>query len=224
MTSSTLKLEPLTLEDVGALSELWFAAFTDPSMTEVFPNTPGVREWLENASREDLANKPFQKYVKIVDTEAVDSQGRPRVAAFAKWDLAMPEERGRRWPPWHEDMKGDTAEKFFQILEGNRTRVMGDQKHFCMAWHTPLLHMHWNHVLTMCGQTWIPLLHTPITNDGDVARGLFNGAAIWQTLRGVSAYVDASKDGAPLYAKHGFVDHSNPGEHVASMARFVKAE
>lgn len=38
--------------------------------------------------------------------------------------------------------------------------------------------------------------------------------------QGVSAYVDASKDGAPLYAKFGFVDHSGPGEEIASMARF----
>ena len=39
---------------------------------------------------------------------------------------------------------------------------------------------------------------------------------------GVSAYVDASKVGAPLYAKYGFVDYSNPGEDIASMARFAK--
>ncbi|KAJ6016296.1 acetyltransferase [Penicillium herquei] len=202
MTSSTLKLEPLTPEDVHAVSELWFAAFTDPSMAEVFPNTPGMGKWLENATLGDLTNKPFQKYIKIVDTEAVDSQGRPRLAAFAKWDLAMPEERGRRWPPWHEDMKGDTAEKFFQILEGNRMRVMGDQKHF--------------------------YLDTLATHPDYQRRGCGSRLVQWgcdlADAEGVSAYVDASKDGAPLYAKHGFVDHSNPGEHVASMARFVKAD
>lgn len=38
---------------------------------------------------------------------------------------------------------------------------------------------------------------------------------------GVGAYVDASKDGASLYAKHGFVDRSDPAgpSGVASMAR-----
>jgi hypothetical protein len=39
---------------------------------------------------------------------------------------------------------------------------------------------------------------------------------------GVSAYVDASKEGAPLYQKHGFVDYSLPGSDVASMARRKK--
>lgn len=38
---------------------------------------------------------------------------------------------------------------------------------------------------------------------------------------GVGAYIDASKAGAPLYAKHGFVDRSDPAgpSEVASMAR-----
>lgn len=36
---------------------------------------------------------------------------------------------------------------------------------------------------------------------------------------GVGLYVDASKAGAPLYAKFGFVDESEPDTEVASMAR-----
>ena len=40
--------------------------------------------------------------------------------------------------------------------------------------------------------------------------------------QGVEAYVDATKDGAPLYAKFGFIDYSNPGEEIASMARMPK--
>lgn len=38
---------------------------------------------------------------------------------------------------------------------------------------------------------------------------------------GAAAYLDASKAGAPLYEKFGFVDHSPPGSEslVASMAR-----
>lgn len=37
---------------------------------------------------------------------------------------------------------------------------------------------------------------------------------------GLSVYVDASKEGAELYAKFGFVHYGKPGEDVASMARF----
>ncbi|KAJ5708708.1 acetyltransferase [Penicillium malachiteum] len=223
MTSSTLKLEPLTLEDTHALSVLWFAAFTDRSMTDVFPNTPGVQQWLENSSREDLTNKPFQKYVKIVDTEAIDSQGRPRLVAFAKWDLAMPEDRGRRWPPWHEDMNGDMAEKFFQILEGNRKRVMGDQKHFCMACISFTAHAPNPYTNDVRIDLDTLATHPDYQRRGCGSRLVQWGCDLADTEE-VSAYVDASKAGAPLYAKHGFVDHSNPGEEVASMARFVKAD
>lgn len=42
--------------------------------------------------------------------------------------------------------------------------------------------------------------------------------------QGDSAYVDASKEGAPLYAKFGFVDYSKPGEQIASMARMVEKQ
>lgn len=138
-TANPLRLEPLTLEDNASLTDLWFAAFTDPALAKVFPNTPGVRQWLENANRHDLINKPFQKYIKIVDTETTDEQGRPRIAAYAKWDLSTPEERGRRYPPWHEEMPGEMCEAFFQKEEANRKRVMGDRKHFCMVSPSPTL-------------------------------------------------------------------------------------
>lgn len=36
---------------------------------------------------------------------------------------------------------------------------------------------------------------------------------------GVSAYVDANKEGAGLYKKFGFLDYSQPGAVIASMAR-----
>lgn len=39
---------------------------------------------------------------------------------------------------------------------------------------------------------------------------------------GVAAYVDASREGASLYTKHGFVDFSPPNSEVASMARSKK--
>ncbi|KAJ5469379.1 hypothetical protein N7539_008997 [Penicillium diatomitis] len=49
-----------------------------------------------------MAHKPLQIYLKVVDTQALDSPGRPRLIPSAKWNLSMPEERGPRFPPWHE--------------------------------------------------------------------------------------------------------------------------
>lgn len=219
--STSLKLEPLTLEDNAALTNLWFAAFTAPELQMVFPDTPGVRQWLQNANKHDLINKPFQKYVKVVDMENKDENGRPRIAAYAKWDLSTPEERGRRYPPWHEEMPGEMCEEFFLKEEENRSRVMGDRKHYCMFYRL-LPVSSYAKVLIMR----LTDLDTVATHPDYQRRGCGSMLVKWgcdlADAEGVSAYVDASKDGAPLYAKHGFVDYSNPGEEIASMARYYK--
>ncbi|KAJ5098965.1 acetyltransferase [Penicillium argentinense] len=194
---SSLKLEPLTVDDLPALTDLWFAAFSDPELRRVFPNTPAVRQWLTDANYRDFTQKPFQKYVKVIDTESNDHHGRPRIAAYAKWDTSMPEDRGDRYPPWHEEMPKTLCDKFFQKEEENRKRVMGDKKHF--------------------------YLDTVATHPDYQRRGAGSMLVKWgcelADVEGVAAYVDASKDGAPLYAKFGFVDFSNLGDEIASMAR-----
>lgn len=129
-SDSPLKLEPLTLEDTPALVKLFFAAFSAPDLPEIFPDTPNIRQWLEDANRQDLVNKPFQKYLKVVDTSQIQD-GRPRLAAYVKWDLSMPDERGSRYPPWHPDMPAEMCDAFFGKEEENRGRVMGDVKHYC---------------------------------------------------------------------------------------------
>jgi len=128
-----LILETLTLEDTSALTELWYAAFTGPELRRVFPDTPAVRQWLTDANRHDIVHKSFQKYIKVVDTTSIDEKGRPRIAAYAKWDTSMPEDRGSRYPPWHGEMPAALCDEFFKKEEDNRKRVMGDRKHFCMS-------------------------------------------------------------------------------------------
>ncbi|KAI8299840.1 hypothetical protein K4K59_001933 [Colletotrichum sp. SAR11_240] len=165
MSPSNLRLEPATVEDVPALTEIWFAAFTDPELRRLWPDTPGVRKWWDDANHHDILNKPFQRYMKVIDPENLDANGRPRIAAYAKWDLSMPEDRGRRYPPWADDMPGEVCDVFFQREENERRRVMGNETHYY-----------------------------------------------------------ASKDGAPLYEKCGFVDESEPGSgNIASMARRKRA-
>ncbi|WYZ37577.1 hypothetical protein EsH8_II_001083 [Colletotrichum jinshuiense] len=198
-TPTALRLEMATLDDVPALTELWFAAFKDDAgIRRLWPDTPGVRKWWDDANRSDILNKPFQRYVKVIDPGSADAGGRARIAAYAKWDLSMPEGRGRRYPPWHGDMPGQLCDVFMQREEDERRRVMGDQKHY--------------------------YLDTLVTHPDYQRRGAGSMLLEWGCSvadeNGVGAYVDASKAGAPLYQRFGFVDESEPdaGE-VASMAR-----
>ena len=133
MAASTLVLEPATLDDAPAITELWFAVFTDKGMQHLFPDTPNMRKWWDEANRHDMIHKPFQKYIKIVDPNTLDKTGRPRLAAYAKWDTAMVDERGRRFPPWDAETPAPDADAFFDGLESERKRVMGDEKHYCRS-------------------------------------------------------------------------------------------
>ncbi|OQD66665.1 hypothetical protein PENPOL_c004G04721 [Penicillium polonicum] len=198
-TPTPLVLEPATIEDLPAITELWFTVFNDPGMRHLIPDTPGARDWFTAANRTDMLTKPYQKYIKVIDPDTKDAQGQTRIVAYAKWDLAMPDERGARFPPWHGDMPGQDCDAFFGGLEKNRRRVMDDKKHY---------------YLDMLG-----------THPDYRCRGAASMLVRWgcelADREGVAAYIDASKAGVPLYAKHGFVDHSDPAvpSEVAPMAR-----
>ncbi|EMT71153.1 hypothetical protein FOC4_g10009650 [Fusarium odoratissimum] len=110
----------------------------------------------------------------------------------------MPHERGRRYPPWTEDQPGQVCDEFIAKEEAERLRVMGDQKHYYLD--TLVTHPDYQR----CGAGSMLMKFGCDLADKD----------------GVAAYVDASKSGAGLYKRFGFVDESLPGSgDVASMAR-----
>ncbi|KAK2003093.1 acetyltransferase [Colletotrichum falcatum] len=198
-TSSDLILQPATLEDVPALTEVWFAAFAhDSVITRLWPDTPRVRAWWDEANRGDMLGKPFQRFVKVVDPGSTDARGRPKVAAWAKWDTSMPARRGRRYPPWCEDMPAQVCDTFFNKEEKERRRVMGEEEHY--------------------------YLDTLVTHPDYQRRGAGSMLLKWGCELvdegEVGAYVDASKAGKELYERFGFVDESEAdASEVASMAR-----
>lgn len=134
-----LVLEIATIDDIPAITELWFTVFNDPGMRHLMPDKPSIRQWMTEANLNDMLQKPYQKYIKIVDPTTKDTTGQPRLAAYAKWDLAMPDQRGPRFPPWHADQPSQDCNAFFGKLEDDRKRVMGDRKHYCMTPRTVLL-------------------------------------------------------------------------------------
>ncbi|KAJ5490140.1 Acyl-CoA N-acyltransferase [Penicillium expansum] len=195
-SSNPLVLEPATIQDVHGITEVWFASFTQPVIGQFFPNTPGMRQWHRDWHMADI-QKSHCRYLRVVDPESKDEQGRPRIVAFGKWDLAMPDERGRRFPIWHADSPYEQCEAFITELEQARKRVMGDEKHY--------------------------YLDTLGTHPDYQRRGAGSMLVQWgcdlADKDGVAAYVDASKEGVSLYQKHGFVDFNPPDADVAAMAR-----
>ncbi|KAJ5494605.1 hypothetical protein N7463_010692 [Penicillium fimorum] len=194
--ANSLVLELATPEDVPAITEVWFASFTQPVIRQLFPNTRGMQQWQRDRHHEDI-QKSHYRYLRVVDIESKDQQGRPRLVAFGKWDLAMPDERGRRFPLWHADSPYQQCEHLISELEKARKRVMSNEKHY--------------------------YLDSLGTHPDYQRRGAGSMMVRWgcdlADKDGVAAYVDASKEGASLYLKHGFVDFNPPGSGVAAMAR-----
>lgn len=198
-----LLLLPATVDDIPSLIDVWYKAFSpDKDLLRLFPDTPEMRKWMADYHALDFATKPYQYYLKVVDPEATDDKGRVQVLAYAKWDTAMRNVRGARFPPWAAETPSEECTAVFDMLDANRDRVMGEAKHY-----------------------YLDLLCT----DPDFQkRGAGSMLVKWgcdlADKDGVSAYVDASKSGAPLYEKFGFVDRSLPGQgDIASMGRFLKS-
>lgn len=130
--SPNLQLEVASIEDVPAIVEVWYASFNDPEKRVIWPDTPEVREWWHQTVRNAMLNKTFQRYIKVIDLQSADVHGRARIVAYAVWDLSMPEERGPRFPPWHDQSLKKLLDPRLERVESERFRVMGGQKHYCM--------------------------------------------------------------------------------------------
>ncbi|KAJ5933809.1 acetyltransferase [Penicillium verhagenii] len=184
-----LQIQNASIEDSDALMEVWFAAFSDPDSRHLFPHTPGMRKWLKDAIHQDLTERPFQKYLKLVDTQSDDRHDRPRIAAYAKWDYSTLEERGPRYPPFHDDMPKELCRDFVDRGDRNRKRVMGDRKHIFLDMLATHPHYQRQGAASHLVQTGLDLAEAD----------------------GLAMYVSASKKGAPLYARFGFIDCSVVG-------------
>ncbi|KAF7596879.1 hypothetical protein BBP40_011924 [Aspergillus hancockii] len=191
---NSLKLEHATLEDIPAITNLWYNAFSIPAMLAIWPDTPGVRQWWDDANRSDMLNKPHEKYLKIVDP----SQG--RIVAYAKWSLETAEERGPRFPPWHPDMDARGNDEFVQNLESSRARLVGGKKNFYLD---------------------MIATHADYRRKG-AARLLIDWGCRVADQKNAFVYIDASADGRPVYEKFGFVDRSDARSAAAGLASMVR--
>ncbi|PYH89581.1 acyl-CoA N-acyltransferase [Aspergillus ellipticus CBS 707.79] len=185
-----LKLEVATVDDVPELTRLWYNAFSIPTMLAIWPDTPGVRQWWDEATLHDLRHRPCEQYLKVVDPQT------GRIAAFARWSLQTVEARGPRWPAWHPDQDPAAADAFLQTLEENRARFVGGRENFyldMLATHTDFRRMGAARLLLQWG-----------CEEADRAK--------------VPVYIDASDEGRPVYERFGFVAQ-DVKDGVASMVR-----
>lgn len=120
-----LTLEPVTEDDIPSLSALWYKSFSIPINLLMFPNTPGIRAWWDEANGHDLLHNPHRKYLKIVDPVPGS------VVAYAKWDLD-PQHSGARFPDWHAESDRATCDLVFTVLDEEKKAFFGERRFYCM--------------------------------------------------------------------------------------------
>ncbi|RAH46594.1 acyl-CoA N-acyltransferase [Aspergillus brunneoviolaceus CBS 621.78] len=192
---SPLRLEFATIDDLNEITDLWYNAFS-PGMLFLWPDTPGVRQWWNEANRHDMLHKPNAKYLKVVDTAQ-----NGRIVAYAKWSLETAEERGPRWPAWHSEMDPALMDKFLGHLETNRaTAVAGAPKNFYLD---------------------MLATHSDYRKRG-AARLLLEWGCEVGDEENAHIYIDASTDGQPVYQKFGFVSKNDPLVDPFEVAAMVR--
>jgi hypothetical protein len=130
---STLEIKLVEPGDISAITELWYNAFNIPQNLQMFPDTPGVRQWWNEAHRQDILHNPHRRYLKVVD---VTSPG--FIVAYAKWDLD-PQQSGPRFPPWHEESDHQACNELFGMLEKERNKFFGEKQFYCRCLTPTLL-------------------------------------------------------------------------------------
>ncbi|KAF5856145.1 hypothetical protein ETB97_007828 [Aspergillus alliaceus] len=176
LTQCKFTLEEITPDDILNITAVWFRAFSTPGNRELFPDTPGVRDWWNKATLYDLLNRPFQKYLKVIDPAHPDE-----IIAYGKWDLD-PDACGERFPPWHTESNAELCNQFFGGIECQRRNLMRGRKHY-----------------------YLDMLATnPDHQRQGAASLLVQWGCALADRTGAAIYIASSDQGAGLYRKFGF--------------------
>jgi hypothetical protein len=118
---------PIERSDIPLLSGIFFAAFIDAFIQRLFPHTPKVQEWWDEANMDGFLHDSTVHFIKAIDYEGT-------ILGYAKW--VVPAEDGKdkieeRWPEWPEDSDKEMCDLFFGHLASQRQSLMGNRTHYC---------------------------------------------------------------------------------------------
>lgn len=218
-TLAMLVVQPVTPADIPAITSLWYEGFGTSSILTLMPDTPGIRQWWNDANLHDLLYRPTARYWKVVD----DATPEGPIVAYAKWDMESAEDRGNRFPPWHWEMDSAGCSNFFGGLERQRQAIFQGQNNYCISppppRHIPLSQ---TGLYTHC-LTDLDMLCTRPEYRGQGAGSMLVAQGCKEADQDqMPAYVDATAEGAPLYARYGFEDRTVRGIEVPGVTSMVR--
>jgi ribosomal protein S18 acetylase RimI-like enzyme len=215
------EIKPAAPGDGAELADVFLESFADEFNQRLWPRTSHVRSfWKEkfNASIEQPGATSF-----IVKIEALNSESKPVIAAFAKWKLysgdARPEEQETKdMTAWPESCDADLCDRFFGRLEKERVNAMGNRPHYCKYTKRLML------ISNADRRADLDMLGTRPEFNG---RGLASKLLQWGLSRAdeekVMVFLVSTPQGKRLYERYGFETLAEyeavPGYSMASMVR-----
>ena len=112
-----LKLDFATPADAREISDVWYECFPDEFIRKMFPHTPSVQQWWDDANTSDILNRPAANYLKVTDLAANDGKG--KIVGYAKWFVPVEGQKPElenRFPLWAEESDKDLCDRFFGHL------------------------------------------------------------------------------------------------------------
>lgn len=139
LSSNTMEftLTPVLPSDAPAITDIFFASFTNALSQRMSPDTEDVRAFetafFKNAAEEAQSSKGSD-FIKVVASEPGQEGQDAVIAGFALWKYYEGEKdphEGEKieWPP-----SSDSAlcESFFTGVDQERKMAIGDQPHYCV--------------------------------------------------------------------------------------------
>lgn len=232
----TFRITQATKTDAQSLSEVFFAAFSDPFNRTMFPPTPDVRAWvIEHLFSGDGQNEN-EIFLIVTDSSHPDAP-----VAFAKWisrvDAADRDGLDTEGPAWPVSSDPELCEQFFGMMDEHHHRLMGDRPHYCVF--PPLApclkrcfasQHNYHQDFFGAGQLTCTDLDLLAVHPSFQGRGLASKLLRWglecADEEGVEVFLTSSPDGRRLYEKYGFEIKDSfspfPGYEYRSMIRPVQ--
>lgn len=127
-------LTPVLPEDAPAITDVFFASFTNALSQRLTPDTEDVRAFetaFFKTAAEEAQSSKGSDFIKVVASEPGVE---PAIAGFALWKYY----EGERDPhegekiEWPASCDGALCESFFAGVDRERKMAIGDQPHYCM--------------------------------------------------------------------------------------------
>jgi hypothetical protein len=132
----SFEIQPAASSDGVELADVFLQSFSDDFNQRLWPRTADVRSfWVEKFQASFEESRATSILVKV---EALNSESKPVIAAFAKWKLYnshghREEQEKDDTTIWPESCDSDLCDRFFGRLERERVNAMGNKPHYCKS-------------------------------------------------------------------------------------------